>query len=689
MEKPQNQNLPSQPLHSRVERAISEADQYAFNLQHEDGHWCGEFATAAFPTAEHILFRQSCELDLTQDAALFKKHLLSEQNTDGSWGIAPEHPGDVSKSVEVYLALRILGVDRNNCELKRARSFILAEGGVAKVQILTRIYLAQFGLIPWDAVPQLPAELIFLPAAFPLSIYTLWVPARITIVPLLIIRHHEPVHALPNGKSSRNDFIDELWLDTKNKNVPYGKTYVDLWRTDKIAFGMKAHDSLMHLLKGIRRLPQRYLARRKVVQWLLDHQNTDGTWCGFLTAYQFTVQALLLEGIKLQDATIGRALAAMETWMWQDESGKRIQLSNSPVWDTAMTMKAFCCSGSFREDYRIQAATRWCKNQQIFGKTDLNRYISNLPSGGFAFEYDNPNYPDVDDTAAVALAMLDQDPDAFEKYPLIRATEFVLAMQNLDGGWAAFDRNSNPEWLHKSPFNDMDNLCDPSAADITGRCLELCGLVIRAAERVTGSPPPDLVLSARKAVTPAIRFLREQQEEDGSWWGRWGINFVFGTCNAIGGLAQFVGAQDKIEIDIESMIQRGVAFLIKIQHPDGGWGESYATYDEPPAPPGSGHSLPSPTAWAVLALLTARTAIDCPAIERGIHWLLDHHKLTDGKGGKSWPERQLTGTGFPRKLYIGYRLYQHYFPMMALRHYLQARAVNSIRGSRAAVSDKT
>lgn len=277
---------------------------------------------------------------------------------------------------------------------------------------------------------------------------------------------------------------------------------------------------------------------------------------------------------------------------------------------------------------------------------------------------------DVDDTAAVALSMLDQDTAAMEKYPFIRATEFVLAMQNKDGGWAAFDRDRDPRWLHKSPFNDMDNLCDPSSADVTGRVLELCGLVIRSAESSVAKAPADLISSARRAAHRAILYLTQQQEADGSWWGRWGCNYVFGTCNAIGGLALF--ADTETNWDIAAMVQLGASFLLRVQHEDGGWGESYATYDNPPAPPGSGPSLPSPTAWALLGLMAAGVGPEDVTIRRGVHWLIRAQVNADGKSGLSWLERPHTGVGFPRNLYIGYKMYQDYFPMMALARYLEA-----------------
>ena len=667
---PNQANLSPRFMEADVRHALSTAEQYAWSLQHADGHWCAEFATGAFPTAEHVFFNQMWGVDISRHAPGFIKHILFLQNVDGSWSPAPDHAGDVSITAEVYLALRLLGVGADSKQLQLAGSFIRAAGGIAKVRVLTRIFFASFGLMPWSSVPQLPAEIMLLPVASPINIYTLWAPARDSVVPLLIIRHHEPLYALPNGKSRTNDFLDDLWLDPTRKAIPYGRPYWELWRTDAMGFTLKAVDHLTSSLKSLRYSPLRYLARKKVVTWLLEHQNSDGTWFGYLTSWELTMQALLLEGFTLEDQPIRRGLAAMENWLLEDQDGKRIQLSNSPVWDTAMMMKALCSLG-YWDDPRVRKAAAWCKSQQLHGpKTDLAQYCPDLPSGGFAFEYDNPWYPDVDDTAAVALSMLDQDVGAVEKFPFIRATKFVLAMQNKDGGWSAFERDRDPRWLHKSPFNDMDNLCDPSSADVTGRVLELCGLVVRSADSVVAKAPTDLIDSARRAAHRAIPYLAEQQEADGSWWGRWSINYVFGTGNAIGGLVLFADTERRY--DIAAMVQLGAAFLVRVQHEDGGWGESYATNDDPPAPPGSGPSLPSATAWALLGLMAAGVGPEDVTIQRGVQWLMREQVNPDIKGDLSWFERPHTGVGFPRKLYIGYKMYQHYFPLMALARYSEA-----------------
>lgn len=435
-----------------VTRTLSLAEKYAFGLQKPDGEWCAEFKSGIFPLTEHIFFCQIWGIDKSADAGLFQKFLLCLQNSDGSWSAAPDYPGEVSPTAEAYLALRILGVEAGCPELLRARDFVRNAGGLAKVRILTRFHLAQFGLWPWNAVPQVPPELILLPLQSPVHIYKFWYVARAAIVPLAIIRHHEPIFALPNGKCANNNYLDELWLDPQQKSVPYGRSFLDLTKNDPVGFAFNAADYLMHTLRIVLRYtPIRYFARKQSVNWILEHQSEDGSWFGYLTAMQCSMSALLLEGFTTDDPPIRRALTAMETWMWEDEQGKRIQSSTSPLWDTPLMINALCMSGVRRNDYRLQRAAEWCKTQQIFGsKNEVARYCPDLASGGgFSFQYHNPWIPDVDDTAAVALALYAQDDGALEKYSFVRAAEWALGMQNKDGGWGAFDRNCDNPWLHK------------------------------------------------------------------------------------------------------------------------------------------------------------------------------------------------------------------------------------------------
>ncbi|KAL8826914.1 MAG: hypothetical protein Q9170_007224 [Blastenia crenularia] len=645
--------------HPDLTRTLPLAEKFAFNQQKADGHWCAEYLAPVDITAQYVFFHQMLGNDLAGDASQLCKYILSLQTSDGSWGIAPDHPGSVSVTAEAYLALRILGCDTESKELLRARDFILNAGGLAKVRMLTRFSLAQFGLLPWRDVPQLPSELILLPVWSPINCFSIPVWARSALVPLAIVRHHEPIFALPNGKSGKNEFLDELWLDPHRKTAPYGRSFLDL-SSDPIGFVFKAADYLVHYLRVLRYSPLRYLARKQTVKWLLQHQNQDGSWCGFTMAYQTTMIALLLEGFTVDDTPVRRGLTALETWTVEDEAkGKRIQISNSPVWDTALMIEALCVSGTPLDDDRLRRAVDWTKAQQLFGPDhDVALYCSDLRmGGGFPFQYDNSWSPDPDDTAAVILGLVAQDPSALDKYWFVSAAEWTLPC---------------------GPFNELDNLADPSTADITSRMLELCTVITRGANAPFGRPPAHLVRRAQQAIPGAIRFIASKQEADGSWWCRWGVNYVLGTNLAIVALYPYI--EPGGIGPIADMVRQGVTFLLGMQHPDGGWGESVASYDIPPCPKTYGCSLPSSTGWALMGLLGAGVDPTTPSIQRGVNWLVREQTDNDGAGGASWPERQFTGVGFPRVLYLGYGFYRHYFPMLALGKYVRAVAAASKSG---------
>ena len=435
-----------------VGRTLSLAQQFAFNQQKPDGHWCAEVHSQVCATAEYVIFHQAWGTDLSADASQLRKHLLSLQTSDGSWSIAPDYPGNVSATAEAYLALRILNLEADSKELLRARDFVREAGGLAKVRNITRFFLAQFGLLPWKAVPQVPPEIMLPPTWSLVNLFSLPYYARHAIVPMALIRHHEPIFALPNGRSASNDFLDELWLDPRRKSVPYGRSYLELAMNDPVAFALKGADHLLHALGVLRYSPLRYLARKQAVKWLLQHQNKDGSWSGYSLGFYCAMTALLLEGFTVRDTPIRRGLAALETWTLEDDSGgKRTQICTSPVWDTANMLQGLCVAGIPQSDGRLQRAVDWLKAQQLFGaETDVALYCPDLQiGGGWAFQYDNSWTPDVDDTTIVVLSLFAQDPSVLEKYWCVCAAEWALGMQNKDEGWAPFDRDCNHQWLHK------------------------------------------------------------------------------------------------------------------------------------------------------------------------------------------------------------------------------------------------
>jgi squalene-hopene/tetraprenyl-beta-curcumene cyclase len=656
--------LVSGGLQTEARRAAQLAVEYAWDICKTDHHWNGELKSNPAITAQQIFFYQSLGTPIP-DADAYRQYLQSQQQADGSWTIAPEYPGDISISAEVYLALKILGVDSDDPVMRSGKKFIKEHGGIAKVRMFTRIFFAQFGLVPWSSVPQLPAEFIFLPSAWPVNIYRMSSWARSTLVPLFIIRHHENVYALPNGIDTENLFLDELWLSPEDKRMSYGPSLFKPWESDSFSLLFSAIDAGLTALGKIKPLWMfRSLARKKCVRWILDHQEAEGDWAGIIPPMHYGVQALLLEGYTLQDKCVHRALEAIERFTWHDEEGKRLQSCISPVWDTVLMARGLCDADIDMDDKRIRGTIRWIKSRQILGSQgDWRVFRPAVEAGGFSFEYHNDWYPDVDDTAAAILALIIHDSVGIGSSTVARAATWVCGMQNQDGGWAAFDVENDKLWLNKIPFSDMDALCDPSTADVTGRVLEAFGIIIKLAESEFIEPQVLGMIST--ASSKAIVYLIDEQERSGAWFGRWGSNYIYGTSNVICGLVHF---KEKHE-QIRPMLLVATCWLKKMQNTDGGWGENLQSYKDP-LYAGKGHSTPSQTAWALMGLLATCSPRD-QAISNGIAHLV--YTQTDIKGtGASWKEHTFTGTGFPNHFYIGYSLYRHYFPLMALGRYVRA-----------------
>ncbi|KAI2913830.1 hypothetical protein CBS63078_3571 [Aspergillus niger] len=634
----------TEQLATDVEHTLKLATEYALDSIRSDGHWCGELRSNVTITAEYIFLRHALGMDLRADNMAYCRYILSQQNCDGSWGLAPEYPGDVSTTTEAYLALKLLGMSPDMPVMQQARAFVLKAGGAEKVRVFTRIFLATFGLFPWNAVPQLPVELILLPSSCPINMYTLASWARGTIAPLLIICHHRPVYALPE------DYLDELWLDPTDKNVPYGASLWDLLsQGDITGLAFSVVDNLLYYLNGL--------------QWILERQEPTGDWAGIFPPMHASVYAFVLEGYELDDPPVRLGIQALESFALDDEKGKRIQACVSPVWDTAL-MSIGLCDAMSPDKYVLQQAITWIRDRQLLKPCgDWRIYRPKLAPGGFSFEYENSHYPDVDDTAAIILAQIKHDPQAISSNSVTAAARWILGMQNSDGGWAAFDVDNNKLFLNKIPFSDMDSLCDTSCADITGRILEAFGLILRLE-----SKKPVLSPMLRLACTRGITYLASIQEPNGAWFGRWGSNYIYGTSHALCGLSYFVEGDPRVG----KLVQPALQWLKSGQNDDGGWGESLLSYQFPGNEQRQA-STPSQTAWALMGLL-AHLPLTDTAIERGIRWLVSSQRPEKGFGA-SWSEPTYTGTGFPNHFYLGYDYYRHYFPMMALGRYLrEARA---------------
>ncbi|QRD81424.1 terpenoid cyclases/protein prenyltransferase alpha-alpha toroid [Aspergillus flavus] len=605
---------------SERERLIHEAGltlqrsmDYAYNVVRSDGHWCGEMSSNVTITAEYIFLRQALGLDLKTDGAAYCRHILSQQNSDGSWGLAPEYPGDVSTTTEAYLALKMLGLSTDAPAMQQAKAFVLNAGGVAKVRVFTRIFLATFGLFPWKAVPQLPVELILLPSACPINIYKFASWARGTIAPLLIICHHQPVYALPNGVFAENEYLDELWQDPTNKSEPYSPSIWELLsQGDITGLTFSLLDKLLYQLNGLRSIPLlRSYALKQCMKWILERQEPTGDWAGIFPPMHASVYAFVLEGYKLEDPPVRLGIEALENFAWEDAKGKRVQPCVSPVWDT--TLMSIALSDAATPNHQIvDRAIQWIRDRQLLEpRGDWRVYRPRLAPGGFSFEYTNSHYPDIDDSAAIILAQVKHDPISANSSSVIAAATWILGMQNPDGGWAAFDVENDKLFLNKIPFSDMDSLCDTSCADITGRILEAFGLLIRRVPDKDSSQLFQLLPAIRAACRRGIRYLASTQEANGAWFGRWGCNYIYGTSHALCGLAYFLQEDQQVP----AMVQPALQWLKSQQNDDGGWGESLLSYQSPERK--EQRSTASQTAWALMGLLAHLPHTDI-VIERGI-----------------------------------------------------------------------
>ena len=645
----------SEPLAGRARDAATGAQEFLFRVQRGD-HWCAELESNTTITAEYVLLRQALGLDLAERREETIRYLFSRQREDGSWGIAHGVPGDVSTAVETYLALRLLGLPVEDERMVRAERFILGAGGIAKVRVFTRINLALFGLFPWDAVPTVPPEVILLPPSSPFNIYRLSSWARSTMVPLFIVFHHRPAFALPGGRSPESGWLDHLWPDPSRKHVPYRPSLAATLLREgpgwKVFFNasdalLRGYDALRHA-GPLPRLRQRAL--RECERWVVEHQEASGDWGGIFPPMLNGVLSLHLAGHALDSGPVRRGLEAIEHFGILDGEGFRIEACQSPVWDSALSLIALADSGQDGRDPRLERVRRWIEGKQILDEHgDWRVYNRRGKPGGWSFEHVNTWYPDVDDTAAVLLAFLKGDPARRDDATLRRGVDWMVSMQNRDGGWAAFDVENDRVFLNQIPFSDMDSLCDPSSPDVTGRVLEALGVL--ADPRHGG------------ACRRGLAYLRRSQEKEGSWFGRWGVNYVYGTSNVLCGLSRLRVPRT------DPMVARALRWLASVQNEDGGFGEGLASYADRSAM-GRGPSTASQTAWGVMGLLAYLPPTD-EAVARGVAWLVDR-QVASGPAAGSWEEEAFTGTGFPRHFYLRYHMYRHYFPLMALGRFCAA-----------------
>ncbi len=634
----------AQDFSARLDGAIGRAQRSLVALQRPEGFWQAPLEANAEMNAEFIIYSRFMDASDPELETRARKYLLDIQQPDGSWNLFPGGEGDLSTSIEAYFALKLAGMRAGDEPMLQGRRWILAHGGIAKAGTLARFYLAAMDQVPWSATPALPIELALLPNWSPLNIYELSSWARGTVMGLMLLQATRPVVNV-----DYRDGVLELYIlpphFTKFK-LGRGSRLFSLRNVLNLANGaLSAYDR--HHLKGLRARAIRYAER-----WLLDHQDQNGSWGGIQPCYLLSAMALKGLGYRSEHPVIRKALEASRELIWDYGDRMLYQPCVSPNWDTALAAKALIDSGWDRGDPALTKATRWLIDHQIFRPGDWSVKRPRLEPGGWAFEFFNDWYPDVDDSAVILMVIADTDyDDAAAKERALRAgANWVMGMQSSDGGFAAFDVDNDSTWLNQAPFADAEASTDPTCPDVAGRVLEMMAAVGYRADHPV----------ARRA----IEWLKREQESDGSWWGRWGVNFIYGTASALSGLRAIGFGLN------QPWIRRAVEWLKAKQNADGGWGESCLS-DNDPAWRGRGVSTASQTAWALIGLAAGEDEISEPA-RRGADWLLERQNQSGG-----WDETEFTGTGFPNHFYLRYHLYCHYFPLMALgrlRRRLQDRA---------------
>jgi squalene-hopene/tetraprenyl-beta-curcumene cyclase len=627
---------------AEIANAIERAQNNLLRQQKGDGHWVGELIVDSTLCSDYVLYLHWLGRvdDHLQERCV--QHILKRQLPDGGWNVYYGGASEINASVKAYFALKLAGYSADLPFMREARSNILRLGGIPRMNTFSKLYLALLGQFPWRYLPTIPVEMVLLPTSGPFHMYMMSSWSRAMLVPLAIINHFKPTRELPGMQQ-----LHELYpLGTEHKDfrLPRDQRLLT-WRN----LFLRIDDAL----KTLHRVPFKPMRKRALevaADWMLERvgEGSDGLAAVF-PAMLNSLIALRALGYSDNHPMMKKAQRDFEGLFVDDGEDFRIQPCLSPVWDTAINIIALAESGLPSEHPSLQAAGEWLAQKEVRFRGDWAVNNPHPEASGWAFEYNNVYYPDTDDTAMVLMALRlirPQDEDQLENL-FQRALDWQLSFQCKDGGWAAFDKEVTKGWLEDMPFADHNAILDPTCSDLTARTLELLGYI--GFNRKAPS------------VRRAVRYLIETQDDDGSWYGRWGVNYIYGTWQVLRGL-RAIG-----ENMTQDWILRGRDWLESCQNSDGGWGESCATYENPSLK-GIGESTASQTAWAVMGIIACGD-LERASVQRGIHFLLSTQK-TDG----SWDEPQITGTGFPRVFYLKYDMYRQNFPLLALATYVNYRS---------------
>ncbi|WP_233220086.1 squalene--hopene cyclase [Pleurocapsa sp. CCALA 161] len=622
---------------SRVQQAIAKSQDYLLSIQESDGHWCAELESNVTITAEVVLLHKIWGTDQQRPLNKAETYLRSQQRQHGGWELYYGDGGELSTTVEAYMALRLLGVDPKDPALVRAKKFIWQRGGISKTRIFTKMHLALIGCYDWRGLPSIPPSIMLLPETSPLTIYEMSSWARGSTVPLLIVFDRKPIFKLDAPIK-----LDELYVEGI-ANVRYELPRNNDWTDIFIAL-----DNVFKLAENLNLVPLREEGLAAAEKWVLARQEATGDWGGIIPAMLNSLLALRSLDYNVNDPVVQRGLVAVDNFALETVDSYRIQPCVSPVWDTAWCLRVLAESGIARDHPALVKGGQWLLDKQILDYGDWAVKNKSSTPGGWAFEYENRFYPDVDDSAVVVmgLSQIKLPHESQKQQAIARCLNWITSMQCKPGGWAAFDLNNDQDWINLIPYGDLKAMIDPNTADVTARVLEMLGECNLAME------------DAR--VRKAIAYLIKEQEPDGSWFGRWGVNYIYGTSGVLAALSLIA------PIAYQEQIDRGAAWLVSCQNADGGWGETCASYEDKNLK-GTGISTASQTSWALLGIMAAIAATKFAAqatVDRGIEYLLNTQQ-SDG----TWDEAQFTGTGFPCHFYLKYHLYQQYFPLQTLARY--------------------
>ncbi|WP_406206160.1 squalene--hopene cyclase [Streptomyces decoyicus] len=615
-------------------RATARATDYLLSVQDPAGWWKGDLETNVTMDAEDLMLRQFLGIQDPKLTAAAARYIRGKQGADGTWPTFHGGPGELSATIEAYVALRLAGDAPDAPHMATAAAWVREQGGVAAARVFTRIWLALFGWWKWDDLPQLPPELLYFPKWFPLNIYDFGCWARQTIVPLTIVSAKRPVRPAPFG-------LDELHTDPRRPNPPRPLAPATSW--DGL---FQRLDKALHLYHKVAVRKLRGAAMRSAARWIIERQENDGCWGGIQPPAVYSVIALHLLGYDLDHPVLRTGLASLDRFaVWREDGARMIEACQSPVWDTCLATIALADAGLPADHPQLVKAVDWMLAEQIDRPGDWSVKRPQLPSGGWGFEFENDNYPDIDDTAEVVLALRrveHPDPQRVEA-AVRRAVRWNFGMQSKDGGWGAFDVDNTSPFPNRLPFCDFGEVIDPPSADVTAHVVEMLADVGRTHDPRTRR---------------GIAWLLAEQEPSGAWFGRWGTNYVYGTGSVLPALAA-AGIPAS-----HPAVRRAVLWLERVQNDDGGWGEDQRSYQDKERWAGRGASTASQTAWALMALLAAGER-DSEAVRRGVRWLTGAQR-EDG----SWDEPYFTGTGFPWDFSINYHLYRQVFPLTALGRYV-------------------